>query len=77
MMTTSEHRSFGGMYWRHGPLIHFSETPGQARPFCEKGEHTRAILSELGYDEAQMADLLQANVVTWPAEEAEVATVVG
>jgi crotonobetainyl-CoA:carnitine CoA-transferase CaiB-like acyl-CoA transferase len=75
MMTTSEHRSFGGTYWRHAPLINFSETPGEARPFCEKGEHTRAILSELGYDDAQMADLLQANVVTWPAEEAEVATV--
>jgi crotonobetainyl-CoA:carnitine CoA-transferase CaiB-like acyl-CoA transferase len=73
MMTTSEHPKFGGTYWRHAPLIRFSETPGQARAFCAMGEHTRKILAELGYDEPETARLKEANVVAWPADQAELA----
>jgi hypothetical protein len=40
---------------------------------CEKGEHTQAILAELGYDEAAMVQLKEAGVITWPADSAEVA----
>jgi crotonobetainyl-CoA:carnitine CoA-transferase CaiB-like acyl-CoA transferase len=73
MMTTSEHPSFGGGYWRHAPLIRFSTTPGRVRTFCEMGEHTRAILGELGYDEGAMTQLKEAGVVAWPSDQAEMA----
>jgi crotonobetainyl-CoA:carnitine CoA-transferase CaiB-like acyl-CoA transferase len=72
MMATAEHPSFGGRYWRHAPLIRLSTTPGRAPAFCEMGEHTRTILDELGYDEAVMAQLEQAGVVTWPAGKVDV-----
>lgn len=66
MMVKVEHPSFGGAYWRHAPLIQFSETPGQVGPHCEMGEHTRMILDELGYSGEQMDELKGANVVSWP-----------
>ena len=66
MMTASEHPNFGGKYWRHAPVIRFSRTPGEARPFCAKGDSTRKILAELGYDEADMlARMKDGNVVAW------------
>jgi crotonobetainyl-CoA:carnitine CoA-transferase CaiB-like acyl-CoA transferase len=71
MMTLTEHPSFGGRYWRHAPLIGFSETPGSAGPVCVAGEHTRAILAELGYGDSEAAELRAANVVAWPADESE------
>ena len=37
--------SLGGRYWRYAPVIRFSDTPGQALPYCDKGEHTREILT--------------------------------
>jgi crotonobetainyl-CoA:carnitine CoA-transferase CaiB-like acyl-CoA transferase len=73
MMTMSEHRSFGGPYWRHAPVLGFSRTPGRAKPFCDKGEHTRHILSELGYDDEEMTRLKEDDVITWPAEQSETA----
>jgi crotonobetainyl-CoA:carnitine CoA-transferase CaiB-like acyl-CoA transferase len=73
MMTMSEHPSFGGPYWRHGPLLGFSRTPGRAKPFCEKGEHTRRILGELGYGDEEMTRLKEDDVITWPAEQSETA----
>jgi crotonobetainyl-CoA:carnitine CoA-transferase CaiB-like acyl-CoA transferase len=71
MMTISEHPRFGGRYWRHAPIVGFSQTPGHAKPFCEKGEHTREILRALGYDDEEMATLKEDEVVTWPAEQSE------
>jgi crotonobetainyl-CoA:carnitine CoA-transferase CaiB-like acyl-CoA transferase len=68
MMTTAEHPSFGGTYWRYAPLLHFSKTPGVAGAFCEFGEHTRAILAELGYSNDEMAELKANGVVAWPDE---------
>ncbi len=68
-MVEVEHPSFGGRYWRHAPMITFSETPGVARPHCELGEQTRPILEELGYAEDEMGELLNAGVVTWPSAE--------
>ena len=32
IMAETEHPSFGGRYWRHAPMLRFSETPGEARP---------------------------------------------
>ena len=73
-MVETEHPSFGGRYWRHAPMITFSETPGVARPHCELGEHTRMILAELGYDEADMSALRDADVVAWPGATSEVSS---
>ena len=72
-MVETEHPSFGGRYWRHAPMITFSETPGVARPHCELGEHTRSILEELGYDEAEMAALRDGDVVAWPGARSDAA----
>jgi crotonobetainyl-CoA:carnitine CoA-transferase CaiB-like acyl-CoA transferase len=66
MMALAQHRSFGGRYWRHAPLIKFSQTPGSAGAFCEAGEHTKAVLTELGYDRAAMMQLKDEGVVAWP-----------
>jgi crotonobetainyl-CoA:carnitine CoA-transferase CaiB-like acyl-CoA transferase len=73
MMTTSTHPSFGGTYWRHAPIVGFSRTPGRAKPFCEKGEHTRQILRDLGYDDEKIITLKDDEVITWPAEQSETA----
>jgi crotonobetainyl-CoA:carnitine CoA-transferase CaiB-like acyl-CoA transferase len=69
MMTATEHPSFGGLYRRHAPVVGFSRTPGGGRAFCEKGEHTRAILDELGYEPATITLLKDDGVVTWPADQ--------
>jgi crotonobetainyl-CoA:carnitine CoA-transferase CaiB-like acyl-CoA transferase len=69
VMATAEHPSFGGSYWRHAPVVGFSRTPGRGRAFCEKGEHTRAILEELGYDPPAIALLKEEGVITWPADQ--------
>jgi crotonobetainyl-CoA:carnitine CoA-transferase CaiB-like acyl-CoA transferase len=76
LMTTAEHPSFGGTYWRYAPLLQFSKTPGVAGPFCEFGEQTRAILAELGYSDDDMQKLKDANVVAWPEDESEAAALV-
>src|SRR5262249_18357865 len=50
-----------------GSLIDFSDTPGRingAPPMC--GEHTREVLSWLGYDDAAMQSLKDERVVYWP-----------
>lgn len=73
MMVRAEHPSFGGTYWRYAPVIQLSDTPSQAPPYCEFGEHTRSILRELGYDEEEISRLRNDNVVVW-AEDEELAT---
>jgi crotonobetainyl-CoA:carnitine CoA-transferase CaiB-like acyl-CoA transferase len=70
IMTTAHHPSFGGTYYRYAPLLQFSKTPGVAGAFCEFGEHTRSILTELGYSEAEMEQLKEDGVVAWPDEAA-------
>jgi crotonobetainyl-CoA:carnitine CoA-transferase CaiB-like acyl-CoA transferase len=74
MVAASQHPSFGGTYWRHAPLVQFSGTPGHGRAFCEQGEHTRAILGELGYDDETMTRLKEAGVIMWSADQDAVAT---
>ncbi len=66
MMTKVEHPSLGGTYWRHAPVLQFSATPSVALPFGELGEHTDAILAELGYDEAAIDRLEADNVIARP-----------
>jgi crotonobetainyl-CoA:carnitine CoA-transferase CaiB-like acyl-CoA transferase len=72
MVVKTEHPTFGGKYWRYAPVIQFSKTPGLAGPYCETGESTRSILKELGYDEEEIGQLNDAEVVTWPASDPDV-----
>ena len=66
MTSRTSHPALGGDYWRPAPAVGLSATPGAAGPYCEIGEHTRAILVELGYDEDTIAELKADAVVTWP-----------
>ena len=72
MMTPVSHPSLGGTYWRYAPVIAFSDTPSRALPFCDLGEHSRALLTELGYDEATIDQLADDGVVGLPVVSAEV-----
>jgi crotonobetainyl-CoA:carnitine CoA-transferase CaiB-like acyl-CoA transferase len=68
-MAPTQSRAFvaqapGGQYWRHAPVVRFSETPCEAgKPYLGLGEHTRQVLQELGYDDAAIARLQEANVI--------------
>lgn len=69
----TEHPSIG-RYWRHAPLVRFSETPGKITCTSVQGEFTRPILRELGYDESAIEQLGAAKVVSWPSEAEALAT---
>ena len=68
MMTIAEHPSLGGRYWRYAPVLHLSDTPSRAPAFCEFGEHTRAILTGLGYDGEEIERLHDDGVVGWQSQ---------
>jgi crotonobetainyl-CoA:carnitine CoA-transferase CaiB-like acyl-CoA transferase len=63
MMVRAEHPSFGGPYWRYAPVLSFSDTPSLATRYCDFGEHTWAILRELGYDDEAVARLRDDKVI--------------
>lgn len=69
MMTTAEHPSIG-TYSRYAPVLTLSDTPSRAPSFCDLGEHTRAILSEIGYDGDAIERLRDDGVVGLRAETA-------
>jgi crotonobetainyl-CoA:carnitine CoA-transferase CaiB-like acyl-CoA transferase len=71
MMSKAEHPAIGGKYWRYAPMLQFSATPGHGGSFCEFDEHTNAILAELGYDEAAVAQLRGSGVIAAPADHAK------
>ncbi|WP_232291849.1 hypothetical protein [Frankia sp. QA3] len=50
-------------YLRMDPAVRFSRSATQARGGCLAGEHTEAILHELGYDDARIADLRARGVI--------------
>jgi crotonobetainyl-CoA:carnitine CoA-transferase CaiB-like acyl-CoA transferase len=54
-----------GEYWRYSPLVNYSLTPGKAGPGPLRGQHTRDILRDLGYSDAQVDDLKARKVVDW------------
>jgi crotonobetainyl-CoA:carnitine CoA-transferase CaiB-like acyl-CoA transferase len=72
MMTPVSHPSIGGTYYRYSPVLELSDTPSRATTFCDLGEHTRALLAELGYDEATIEQLAHDGVVGVPPVPAEV-----
>lgn len=56
-----------GRVRQFGNLFTFSDTPTrQERPAPMLGEHTRELLTELGYDDAAVDDLRARGVTTWP-----------
>jgi crotonobetainyl-CoA:carnitine CoA-transferase CaiB-like acyl-CoA transferase len=57
-----EHPTFGNIL-RAAPPVVLSETPGRVAPSCLLGEHTEAILHELGYAPADIDDLVERQVV--------------
>ena len=64
-----EHAQYGTMR-EVGLTIRLSETPGNVwGPPPLIGQHTRDILSELGFEGAAQDDLKERGVVTWPVEE--------
>ena len=55
-----------GKYSRHGVGVSLSRTPGEARPGCLAGEHSRPILSELGFDADDIERMHEAGTVASP-----------
>jgi crotonobetainyl-CoA:carnitine CoA-transferase CaiB-like acyl-CoA transferase len=59
-----DHPLFGEMI-RSSPPVAFSETPGKIGLPCVRGQHNRAILSEMGYTDHEI-DGFEANLVVIP-----------
>ncbi len=54
-----QHPHFGPIV-RHGIPVTLSSTPGRVAPGCLPGQHTDALLAELGYSEQEIACLKQS-----------------
>ncbi|MET0241624.1 MAG: CoA transferase [Sphingobium sp.] len=63
----------GGRYWRHAPVVAFSDTPCEAgKPYQGLGSHTQSVLKELDYDDADLARLKEAKVVSFGEQRSRV-----
>jgi crotonobetainyl-CoA:carnitine CoA-transferase CaiB-like acyl-CoA transferase len=63
--TEIEHPRFGPMVvW--APHLRFSGTPSRPGRPCERGEHNRLILAELGYSAAEIDELETSGIVVPP-----------
>jgi len=69
LTVTYEHPLFGQMV-RWAPHVGFSDGEGRVAPPCQRGQHNRALLSELGYGDAEIAELEAAGVLFPPASAA-------
>jgi crotonobetainyl-CoA:carnitine CoA-transferase CaiB-like acyl-CoA transferase len=65
LTVTVEHPLYGEIV-RTAPPVSFSETPGRVAPPCVRGQHNTAILTSLGYSEADIAKFEELNVITAP-----------
>ncbi len=63
LRTATSHPYFGKPYHRHGPPVRFSSLEGTAGPPATIGQHTRPILTELGYSEATIDGHEKAGVI--------------
>jgi crotonobetainyl-CoA:carnitine CoA-transferase CaiB-like acyl-CoA transferase len=54
-----------GKHLRHGSIVHFSETPPRILSGSYRGQHTRAVLAELGYRDEQIDDYRKSHIVDW------------
>ena len=69
LVTEYQHPLLGRVR-QFGNLITFSDTPGrQERASPLAGQHTREILSELGYGDADLDSLHASGIVTWPGDD--------
>jgi crotonobetainyl-CoA:carnitine CoA-transferase CaiB-like acyl-CoA transferase len=69
LVTEYEHPLLGRVR-QFGNLITFSDTAGRPeRPAPMVGQHTREILSQLGYDDSTVDDYHSRGVITWPGED--------
>jgi crotonobetainyl-CoA:carnitine CoA-transferase CaiB-like acyl-CoA transferase len=65
LLIEAEHPVFGS-YWRPPAKVGFEGFPPRLAPACAAGEHTRAILTELGYDQERVDRLAASGVTqTW------------
>jgi crotonobetainyl-CoA:carnitine CoA-transferase CaiB-like acyl-CoA transferase len=67
LTTEVVHPHFGPIV-RHAPVAKFSDMNGRVEPGCLNGQHTEAILAELGYDDDAIAGLKARQVVFGRAE---------
>jgi crotonobetainyl-CoA:carnitine CoA-transferase CaiB-like acyl-CoA transferase len=63
-LTATVHHARWGEMQRHGPLVKLHRTPAVPKAACLGGEHTDAILAEVGYDADAIARL-RAEGVVW------------
>lgn len=69
LVTEYEHQLLGRVR-QFGNLVTFSDTPGrQERAAPMVGEHTRQVMSELGYDDATIEDYHERGIITWPDDK--------
>jgi crotonobetainyl-CoA:carnitine CoA-transferase CaiB-like acyl-CoA transferase len=54
-----------GKYLRHGAIIDFSGAPGRLEHGSFAGEHTVRVMRELGYSDAQIAELRSRRIIHW------------
>ncbi len=62
-LVAGENHPLFGEYWRMKPRTRFSVSPNRHGQPCAIGEHTVALLGELGYGEGEIAQLLDKRVV--------------
>jgi crotonobetainyl-CoA:carnitine CoA-transferase CaiB-like acyl-CoA transferase len=62
LLVEVEHPTFGE-HPRMKPLVEMSRSKTLAEPGCLNGQHTDAILTELGYSAEQIADLRERRIV--------------
>lgn len=55
-----------GRIWRHGSTVHLSQTAGKLGRSMLVGEHTRAIMLEIGYADDEIANLKEKGVINYP-----------
>jgi crotonobetainyl-CoA:carnitine CoA-transferase CaiB-like acyl-CoA transferase len=61
-----------GGYWRHAPVVKFSDTPCEtALPYEGPATHTREVLHGLDYDDAEIDRLAEAKVIAVEAKALE------